>query len=187
MDIEFKGHGLAEEISVVSGRLSNEGVYVIGAKAKDQLEERGYGDIKDKRLYLKDYEALFLLYSNKLKVRRGRSVIMLEDMVEFALKRSPDAWTRFLIYRDLRSRGYVAKEGFGFGVDFRVYSRGEFGVKPAKSVVFGLDQGKEIPVENMRTYVDQITRMGKEPIVAVIESRGEVIYYKVSRARLENL
>ena len=27
----------------------------------------------------------------------------------------------FLVYRDLRSKGYVAKEGFGFGNDFRVY------------------------------------------------------------------
>jgi tRNA-intron endonuclease len=178
---------LSEEISVVSGRLSDDGVYVIGPEAKGQLKERGYGDMKGKRLYLKDYEALFLIYADKLKVKRGKSQIQLKDMVEFVLKRDRDAWTKFLIYRDLRSRGYVAKEGFGFGVDFRVYSRGEFGAKPAKSVVFGLDQGREIPVKDMSVSVDQIARMGKDPIVAVIESRGEVIYYKVSRARLENL
>lgn len=172
---------------MVSGRLSDDGVYVIGVEAKRELEERGYGDLKGRRLYLKDYEALFLLYAGKLKVRRGRSLITLDDLVESALMRDPDAWTKFLIYRDLRSRGYVAKEGFGFGVDFRVYGRGEFGVKPAKYVVFGLDQGREIPVKYMRTSIDQIARMGKEPIVAVIESRGEVIYYNVSRARLENL
>ncbi len=178
---------MSEEISVVSGRLLDKGVYVIGTEAKRELEERGYGDLKGKRLYLKDYEALFLLYAGKLKVKRGKDAISLNDLVETALKRDPDAWTKFLIYRDLRSRGYVAKEGFGFGVDFRVYGRGEFGAKPAKRVVFGLDQGREILVKDMMTSVDQIARMGKEPIVAVIESRGEVIYYNVSRARLEKL
>lgn len=178
---------MSEDIQLVSGRLSENGVYIVSVKGKSELEEKGYGDVKDKKLYLKDYETLFLIYSGRLKVRKGRSIITLDDMVEFALRRDPDAWTKFLIYRDLRSRGYVAKEGFGFGVDFRVYSRGEFRVKPAKYVVSGLDQGREITVKNMSKSVDQISRMGKEPIVAVIESRGEVIYYKISRERLENL
>ena len=182
-----RGDGLSEEIKVVSGRLSEDGAYVIAATGKSELEEKGYGDAKGKKLILKDYETLFLIYTGRLKVRKGRSIITLDDMVEFSLKRDPEAWTKFLIYRDLRSRGYVAKEGFGFGVDFRVYSRGEFGVKPAKYVVSGLEQGREITVKNMSKSVDQISRMGKEPIVAVIESRGEVIYYKISRERLENL
>lgn len=178
---------LSEEIQVTSAQLSKDGAYVVADIGKSELEEKGYGDLKGKKLYLKDYETLYLIYSDKLKVKKGRFLIKLNEMVEFALKRDPDAWTKFLIYRDLRSRGYVAKEGFGFDVDFRVYNRGEYGVKPAKYVVFGLDQGREIPVKNMSESVDQITRMGKEPIVAVIESRGEVIYYKISRARLENL
>jgi tRNA-intron endonuclease len=178
---------LSEEITVLSGRLSDDGVQIVSKEVERELKERGYGDNNRKKLRLKDYEALFLIYSGKLKVRKGRSVVPLDNMVEFALKRDPDAWTKFLIYRDLRSRGYVAKEGFGFGVDFRVYGRGDFGVKAAKSVIFGLDQGKEMLAGDMKTSVDQIARMGKEPIIAVIESRGEVIYYRVSRARLEKL
>lgn len=178
---------MSEEIPVVLGRLSDDGVYVSGAEARRELEERGYGDVKERRLYLKDYEALFLTYAGKLNVKKGGSLIRLDDLVEFALKRDADAWTKFLIYRDLRSRGYVAKEGFGFGVDFRVYGRGEFGLKPAKYVVFGLDQGRTIPVKKIERFIDQIVRMRKEPIVAVIESRGEAIYYRLSRERLENL
>ena len=41
--------------------------------------------------------------------------------------------------------------------------------------------------------IDEITQMGKEPIIAVIERRGEVIYYKINKmnffenkARLED-
>jgi len=178
---------LSQEAEIVIGRLSDNGVYIIKVDAKNELSEKGYGDIIEKRLYLKDYESLYLIYVGRLIVKKGRSQVSLEEMVEFAMKRDSDAWTKFLIYRDMRSRGYVAKEGFGFGVDFRVYNRGEYGEKPAKSVVFGLDQGREISVESMVSSVDQISRMGKEPVISVIESRGEVIYYKVSRARLENL
>ena len=33
----------------------------------------------------------------------------------------------------------------------------------------------------LQKKVEQITQMGKEPIIAVIERRGEIIYYKISR------
>ena len=89
--------------------------------------------------------------------------------------------TKFLIYRDLRNRGYVVKDGFGFGSDFRVYERGQFGEKGAKFLVFGLNEGQQEKMGNLQKKIEEITQMGKEPIIAVIERRGEVIYYKINR------
>jgi len=179
---------LSEEIvEVVRGRLLKDGVYVSDGEAAAELERRGYGDVEGKRLRLRDYEALFLLYIGRLEVYKGGEKFSLDRLAEEALKRDPDAWTKFLIYRDLRSRGYVVKEGFGFEIDFRVYDRGDFKLKPAKRVVFGLDEGKKLPIERLVASMDEITRMGKEPVVAVIERRGEVIYYKISRMRFEKL
>ena len=33
----------------------------------------------------------------------------------------------------------------------------------------------------LQKKIDDITQMGKEPIIAVIERRGEVIYYKINK------
>ena len=33
----------------------------------------------------------------------------------------------------------------------------------------------------LQKKIEDITLMGKEPIIAVIERRGEVIYYKINR------
>jgi len=33
--------------------------------------------------------------------------------------------------------------------------------------------------------IAQITRMGKTPIIAVVERRGEIIYYKVAKERFQ--
>ena len=41
-------------------------------------------------------------------------------------------------------------------------------------------------LENLNSITEQIAHMGKEPVIAVIERRGEVIYYKVSRMRFLN-
>ncbi|MDG7008792.1 MAG: tRNA-intron lyase [Nitrososphaerota archaeon] len=149
-----------------------------------ELEESGYGAKEGKDLVLRDYEALYLLYAKKLEIEvEGGEKITFERLAELAQKRAQDSWTKFVIYRDLRSRGYIVREGFGFGTDLRVYERGDYPKKPAKYVVFALDEGIEKGMADLQKSVREMAKMGKEAIIAVIERRGEVIYYKVSRAR----
>ena len=149
-----------------------------------ELEESGYGTKEDHDLVLKDYEALYLVYGKKmlLEDKRGKE-LSFEKLAELAQRKSGDSWTKFVIYRDLRSRGYIVREGFGFGTDLRVYERGDYPKKPAKYVVFALDEGIEKGMADLQKSVKEMAKMGKEAIIAVIERRGEVIYYKVSRAR----
>ena len=101
--------------------------------------------------------------------------------MNICLKHDSDILTKFLIYRDLRNRGYVVKDGFGFGSDFRVYERGHFGEKGAKFLIFGFNEGQQEKMGMLQKKVEDITQMGKEPIIAVIERRGEIIYYKINR------
>ena len=168
-----------EELCNLKGRLSNDGVIIEDKEAQEQLKLRGYGEKIDDIFVLKDYEALLLLYNGKLDIFDNRKKISTEMMVNFSLLRDSQAWTRFLIYRDLRTRGYVVREGFGFGVDFRVYDRGEFGTKSAKYVVYGLNEGIKTSMYEINDTVHQVRRMGKDVVLAVIERRGEVIYYKI--------
>ena len=148
------------------------------------LEESGYGAREGQELLLHDYEALYLVYVKKLALEdNAGKPVNFEKLAELAQKRAGDAWTKFVIYRDLRSRGYIVREGFGFGTDLRVYERGDYPKKPAKYVVFALDEGIEKGMGDLQKSVKEMAKMGKEAIIAVIERRGEVIYYKVSRAR----
>ena len=173
-----------EPLEPFKGQLSGAKV-TLKSSAEGELEVRGFGEREGERLILKAHEVLFLMYTSKLELYARKKKVPLENMVEVYTREDPQAWTKFLIYRDLRSRGYVAKEGFGFGADFRVYERGSFGSKPAKYVVFGVNEGTEITTEELADAVRKITRMGKEPIIAVLERRGEVIYYRVSRMRFQ--
>jgi tRNA-intron endonuclease, archaea type len=149
-----------------------------------ELEESGYGSREGEELALRDYEALYLLYAKKLDLEeKGAKKVSFERLAELSQKKAGDSWTKFVIYRDLRSRGYIVREGFGFGTDLRVYERGDYPKKPAKYVVFALDEGIEKEMADLQKSVKEMAKMGKEAIIAVIERRGEVIYYKVSRAR----
>jgi len=178
---------VSEEIEyAVQSELVNQRVLVNDEKSREELARKGYGEWEGKQYFLQLYETLYLLNLNKITVKNKNSTMDFDKLVDVSLKQDHEAWTRFLVYRDLRSRGYVAKEGFGFGVDFRVYERGEHGNKSAKYVVFGINEGTEMPVDKLNDAIEQIGRMGKEAVIAVIERRGEVIYYKVSKMRFMN-
>jgi tRNA-intron endonuclease len=168
----------------LQGVVSGGTVVVSDGERFGELEEAGYGTREGKTLVLRDYEALYLVHIGRLELKdgSGRS-ISFERMAEITQRQASDAWTRFIIYRDLRSRGYVVREGFGFGTDLRVYERGDYPKKAAKYVVFALDEGIEKRIDDLERSVKEMAKMGKEAIIAVIERRGEVIYYKVSRAR----
>lgn len=171
----------------VEGTLVKDHVLISDKNMQHSLEQKGYGEIIKKKFFLKPFESLYLLYTDKLGLTKGNLQINFDSMMQECIKFDSDAFTKFLIYRDLRTRGYVTKDGFGFGSDFRVYERGQYGEKAAKYVVFGLSEGRREKMGQLQKQIEQITKMGKEPVIAVIERRGEVIYYKISRIKfLEN-
>jgi tRNA-intron endonuclease len=169
---------------VIDGIIDRNGVILIDSvKQQDQLRSKGYGEkIKDMYI-LENYEALFLLYSKRLVLTKQKSTLDFSTFLQTLLKNDLSIFTKFLIFRDLRTRGYIAKEGFGFGDDFRVYERGEYSRKAAKYVIFGINEGISVKANILFENIRSIEKMGKEAIIAVIERRGEIIYYKVSRKK----
>jgi tRNA-intron endonuclease len=166
--------------SIIEGYLaSNRKIVVDETRFQDELRSKGFGERENAEFILKPYEALYLFHTKRLKLK-NKPAIGFNSLFELLLKHNRNIMSEFLVYRDLRSRGYVAKEGFGFGHDFRVYERGDYEKKPAKYVVFGINEGTNTTAKEFASAVSQIQKMGKEAVVAVIERRGEVIYYKAS-------
>lgn len=170
-----------DEIISVKGQMASDHVYVSDKGMIHDLELKGFGETENSKLFLKSFETLYLLYTKKLALKKGKRQIDFDSYMGICQKNDSEILTKFLIYRDLRNRGYVVKDGFGFGSDFRVYERGHFGEKGAKFLIFGLNEGQQEKIGQMQKKIEEITQMGKEPIIAVIERRGEVIYYKINR------
>ena len=170
-----------EETPLVNGILVSDQACIANKNMIHELELKGYGEIEKEKLFLKQFETLYLLYTNKLVLKKGKKQIDFDFFMNTCQKTDSEILTKFLIYRDLRNRGYVVKDGFGFGSDFRVYERGHFGEKGAKFLIFGLNEGQQEKMGNLQKTIQEITQMGKEPIIAVIERRGEVIYYKINK------
>ena len=178
---------MSPAIPSVSGRLIEDHVCIFDKRMIHELEHRGFGEVEQEKLFLDPFETLFLLYVKRLTLKKGKRHIDFDTFMDICQRRDPKILTKFLIYRDLRTKGYVVKDGFGFGPDFRVYEQGQYGKKGTKFVIFGLNEGQQEKIGDLQEKIEEITQMGKEPIIAVIERRGEVIYYKINCMKfLEN-
>lgn len=148
----------------------------------DSLGQRGYGTAEEgERLILSPEESLYLVAEKKLIVRdKENRELSFRELAEGFLGKDPEVWTRYLVFRDLRSRGYVVKEGYGLGLDFRVYDRGSYGKEPAKFIVVGVSEGKPLRIDALVENLKTTQSSKKELVLAVIDRRGEVVYYAVS-------
>ena len=174
-------HFIMEETPLVNGEIISDQTCIFDKDMIHELDQKGFGEIEKEKLFLKQFETLYLLYTKRLILKKNKKQIDFDSFMGICQKTDSDILTKFLIYRDLRNRGYVVKDGFGFGSDFRVYERGHYGEKGAKFLIFGLNEGQQEKMGNLQKKIEEITQMGKEPIIAVIERRGEVIYYKINK------
>ena len=171
----------------ITAKFIDEKTIVINPKMQNILNERGFGESEKDTLILNSFETLYLLYNNKPELKKINKNIVFDELIQKYIQKNDDILTRFLLYRDLRTKGYVVKDGFGFGSDFRVYEKGTYGQKDAKFLIFAFNEGTQQKIGKLYKNIHEITQMGKEPIIAVIERRGEIIYYKINKMNfLEN-
>ena len=165
-----------------SGTIAKKGVFVIEQSNIDALSSRGYGTLENKIFTLTFYEALYLLDKGMLEIKdqKGQAADF-QGLLHCYEAQNENAWVNYLVYRDLRSRGYVIREGFGGGIDFRIYERGSYGKDTAPYLIMITQEGKPLPVNDLADALTKCNSQKKELILAVTNRRGEVVHYSVSQ------
>lgn len=184
---ELEAEKSQEVVMPIGASLKETEVTVSSPEGIEEFSLRGYGVPEDDKLRLTFYESLFLLSKGAIEVEdkeTGEKLVFQELLKRFRLV-DKDAWVRYLIYRDLRSRGYVAREGFGLGIDFRLYERGDYGRETAKHLIFGIQEGQPVSVEKLARTQRYVQNLKKNLILAVINRRGEIVYYSLSELNLK--
>jgi len=177
----------ASEAKAIPAVLKNSEITVSTPENIEELTARGYGSKQDKTLTLAFYEALYLQSKGIIEVKQGKTKkqIDFQQLLSYYKAVDPNAWAKYLIYRDLRSRGYVAREGFGLGTDFRVYERGEYGAATARYLIYGIQEGKPVTMEMLAQALRYAHSQKKELVLAVLNRRGEVVYYSLGQLTLK--
>lgn len=122
-------------------------------------------------------EALYLMERQRIKLinEKTKNQITAQQLKEFGMKVYHEFDDKYLVYKDLRSRGYIVRPGLKFGADYAVYQHGP-GIDHAPFVVHALPKGTTInPIETVRAG-RLATTVRKKFIIATISLEGKIGY-----------
>ncbi|MFX1294509.1 MAG: tRNA-intron lyase [Promethearchaeota archaeon] len=176
-----------EEEEEIIALLDGESVYIKKEQTNLVYERGYYGHLQeDEGLKLDPVEVLLLSERKRIKIvdKAGKEYTFSQIAKNF-VEIYPELWVKYLCYKDLRSRGYIVRTGYGTDIDYRVYDRGaQIGTDAAKYLVHTVVEG--IPLKLIA--LDKITKVAKSNrkklVLAVIDSIGEVTFYKAQEVDL---
>jgi tRNA-intron endonuclease len=179
-----------------SGELIENRVIIWSPKAISLYDESGYGkplpQQKPNRLELDLVEAAYLAEKGKLKVfvteNGKKKTLSLEDLIRIGKERVNQFHIQFIVFKDLRDRGYLVKTGYKFGAHFRVYERGvklKRGPKAphehTKWVVHAVQEESAFSLPEMSRAVRLAHNIRATFVWAVVDKENDVTYYIIQR------
>ena len=162
----------------------------VGKPLASEIFENGYFGIwtDDASLCLEPEEILLLLDRGRIEIVNSstKESISSEDLVIHFTKINRNFWSRYLVYKDLRNRGYVVSIGTRITAPFRIYSRGgKPGESVSKKVIYPIPEGEDIDLDLLDQIVKQAKIDRKKLLLSVIDRLGDVTYYQASQLELE--
>jgi tRNA-intron endonuclease len=160
-----------------------QGVVVVPMQSEaDSLFNDGYGNREGGgMLTLDPCETLYNMDRGKIAVvdEDANAKLSFQEALRLFTTDDPSIWTRFIVYRDLRTRGFVAKKAEK-AADFVVYERGMYRKQPPSYRVKILSEGRPEKVEAILEDLKETEAKGYELKLAVVDRRGEIVYYGLS-------
>ena len=158
-------------------------VYIQYESELMELRDRGFGDLKNGKLFLTSYESFYLLEKQKIVVsdkKTGDNLSLRDIVLKFSVGK-PEIWIKYLVYRDLRDRGYIVRES-NKKFDFDIYGKG-----PLRRLISIVYEGGEASLKKLGRLLEYSEKEKKELILAVVDRRTDIVYYSLTSLNVQGL
>lgn len=165
----------------MNSELSEEMVIVKDDKCV-KLHDKHYGVLTDEGLQLSLIEALYLMEKDKIKITENGEILSVHGLLDIIHKKG--LFPKYIVFRDLRNRGYIVKTGFKYGSEFRLYERGKSpGEGHSNYLVKVASEEGQIQLSDLSSYVRVAHGVNKYLLFAVVDQENDITYYNVEWTR----
>ena len=180
------------------GIIENENVMISDKEGITEFYNNSYIGTLDKNseneeiLVLEPVEVLLLCERHRIllyldNIKEDNNLYDFEGLLTYFTQFDDRLWQKYIIYMDLRKRGYIVRAGYGEGIDFRVYKRGaDFEKDSAKFLIYPVFEGYPIDLKEL----DKMSRVAmssrKDLVVATVDRLSKPIYYSVNKFEIMN-
>jgi len=162
-------------IETHTGELIEEGVLV---ESPGSLVELDYGFPEDDGLLVPDVAAYYLQRRGVLQVLDGGIDVPLDTILNRGLSSDRSFFLKYLVYRDMRSKGRRLKAGTGEMPYLWFFGKPG---RPCTHMVAVYSRNQSIPLEELEGVLAVAGRFKKGVYLALVDEEGEVSYYEMKR------
>jgi tRNA-intron endonuclease len=163
---------------------SGEDIVSNSQEAKDLYSQSLFGEYIDKKISYSFVEALYLVNKCKIEVYNKTKKLSFNALMEKSKQFDKKIHIKYIVYSDLRSKGYLLKTALKFGADFRVYDKGKRpGKEHAKWILYPVSENQELTWHEFSAKNRVAHSTKKNLLVAVVDSEGSITYYEIAWKR----
>ncbi|MCL5984497.1 MAG: tRNA-intron lyase [Candidatus Thermoplasmatota archaeon] len=154
---------------------------ILEDRSASQLHSKGYYGVFGPRgsLTLNRTETLYLVEVGRLRVRsapEGKE-LSFREMLHTAEEAESGFEIPYLVYRDLRQRGYVVKSGIP-GIDYGVLPRGgTYPSTPSLYWVKAISERSPFRLPDLVALLDQAQGARRKVLLGVVDEESDLTYY----------
>ncbi len=150
-----------------------------GSKKPISLNQKsGFGKLEEDKLELSLIEALYLMEKGRLNVYQNEEECTINQILEI-IKNNKN-YGKYLVYKDLKDRGYIIKTGFKYGSEFRLYDRGRSpGEGHSDYLVKVIYENYNIKALDFASYIRVSHGVRKKLLLAIVDEDTDITYYNV--------
>lgn len=159
----------------------------ISSNTKEAMELYGtsrFGELIEGKILYSLVEALFLAEKGKLEVYQKKKKLKFDELMYKALEIDKRIGIKYIVFKNMRNRGYIIKTALKFGAEFRVYDRGKKpGEKHARWILYPVHESSELTWHEFaaKNRVAHSTR--KNLLIAIVDEEKDVTFYEVRWTR----
>jgi len=149
-------------------------------EAYSLYKKSSFGEPVGEKIQYTLSEALFLVEKGKMEIFSRNKKIHKKELINKFRRIDKKIQIKYLVFKDLRERGYIVKTALKFGAEFRVYDKGSKpGKKHAKWIVFTDHESKRLTWHEFSAKNRIAHSTKKNLLLAIVDEEGDISYYEV--------
>jgi len=166
--------------NLVAGKITSNSV-----ESQNLFSTQNFGEKVQDKIFYSLAEAFYLVKLGKMDIYTFQNKKLIHKELEKKLEKLDKKFNnKYLVFRDLRKKGYVVKSALKFGAEFRVYEKGKKpGKAHAKWLCFPVSENKSFTWQDFTAKNRVAHSTKKNLLIAVVDEECSISYFEIKWSR----
>jgi len=164
------------QATLISGKITSN-----SSEAHTLFSTSRFGEKFNQKILYSLPEAFFLIEKDKMDLQdfRGR-ILTGKEILKKMYRIDKNFLQKYIVFKDLRTKGYVVKTALKFGAEFRIYEKnGRVDKTHSKWICFPVSENSKTTWQNF-TAKNRVAHSSKKNLLlAIVDEEGQVSYFEI--------